>query len=114
MNFVTHSDLEGCHAPFPASRSSWLRYDDEKAVEVYFNRKAAEQGTILHAWAKDTIDLGIKQPRSKKTLYSYVNDAIKYGMDTEVVLFYSEIFFGKQENLLLIWNNLRFMQRCSV
>lgn len=107
MNFVKHSDLEGCHAPFPASRSSWLRYDDEKAVEVYFNRKAAEQGTILHAWAKDTIDLGIKQPRSKKTLYSYVNDAIKYGMDTEVVLFYSEIFFGTADAISFKNNKLR-------
>ena len=51
-------------------------------------------GTRLHQWAKDTIDLGIKQPRSKKTIYSYVNDAIGFKMNTEVVLFYSERFFG--------------------
>lgn len=51
-------------------------------------------GTRLHEWAKKTIDLGLKQPRSKKTIYSYVNDAIGFKMDTEVVLFYSERFFG--------------------
>lgn len=94
MNFNRHSNLEGLHAVFSPSQSSWLRYDDEKAVEVYTNRKASEMGTILHAWAKTTIDLGIKQPRSKKTLYAYVNDAIGFKMSTEVVLFYSERFFG--------------------
>ena len=94
MIFREHSNLSGLHAPFSASQSSWLRYDDETAREVYVNRKASEMGTILHAWAKQTIDLGIKQPRSPKTLYAYVNDAIGFKMSTEVVLFYSDRFFG--------------------
>jgi hypothetical protein len=63
-------------------------------MEVYLNRKAAEMGTRLHAWAKETIDLGIKQPKSKKTIYAYVNDAIGFRMDTEVVLYYSDRFYG--------------------
>lgn len=94
MKFNRYKNLEGLHAPFSASRSSWLRYDDDKAIEVYNSRKASEIGTILHEWAKQTIDLRIKQPRSKKTLYAYVNDAIGFNMETEVVLFYSERFFG--------------------
>lgn len=94
MNFIKHLNLEGLHAPFSASKSSWLRYDDDKAVEVYRNQQAKEMGTRLHAWAKDTIDLRIKQPRSNKTLYAYVNDAIGYKMSTEVVLYYSDYFFG--------------------
>lgn len=94
MKFNEHYKLAGLHASFAASSSAWLRYDDDKAIEVYENRKAAEMGTKLHAWAKQTIDLGIKQPRSKKTIYAYVNDAIGFKMDTEVVLFYSERFFG--------------------
>ena len=94
MIFNKHLNLEGLHAPFGASKSSWLRYDDEKALEVYRNMRAAEHGTRLHAWAAETIKLGIKQPRSKQTLSAYVNDAIGYKMDTEVVLFYSERFFG--------------------
>lgn len=94
MQFNQHYKISGLHAPFSPSQPSWLRYDDDKAVEVYFNKKATEMGTKLHQWAKDTIDLKIKQPKSKKTLYSYVNDAIGYHMDTEVVLFYSERFFG--------------------
>lgn len=94
MNFVKHLNLEGLHAPFSPSQSAWLRYDDDKALTVYSNRKAAEIGTRLHAWAKETIDLGIKQPKSKKTIYAYVNDAIGFKMSTEVVLYYSERFFG--------------------
>lgn len=99
MQFNTHKNLEGLHAPFSPSQSSWLRYDDDKAVEVYTNKKAAEIGTRLHKWAKETIDLGIKQPRSKKTIYSYVNDAIGFKMDTEVVLSYSERFFGTADSI---------------
>ena len=94
MIFAKHLNLEGLHAPFSPSQSSWLRYDDEKALEVYSNKKAAEMGTRLHQWAKDTIDLQIKQPRSKKTIYAYVNDAIGFKMNTEVVLYYSDRFFG--------------------
>ena len=94
MIFKEHLNLEGLHAPFSASQSSWLRYDDDKAIEVYSNRRAAERGSKLHDWAKKTIDLGIKQQRSKKTICAYVNDAIGFKMSTEVVLFYSERFFG--------------------
>ena len=94
MQFNRHTNLSGLHAPFSPSQSSWLRYDDEKATEVYNNKKAAELGTRLHAWAAETINLKIKQPRSNKTISAYVNDAIGFRMDTEVVLFYSERFFG--------------------
>ena len=94
MRFNNHYNLEGLHAPFSASQSAWLRYDDDKAKEAYERKKAAERGTRLHAWAKETIDLGIKQPKSKKTLYEYVNDAIGYKMSTEVVLFFTDRFFG--------------------
>ena len=107
MIFVKHSKLEGLHSPFSASQSSWLRYDDNKAIEVYLNKKASVMGTRLHAWAKDTIDLRIKQPRSKKSLYAYVNDAIGFKMDTEVVLFYSERFFGTADAISFRDNFLR-------
>ena len=94
MKFKKHLELEGLHAPFSASKPAWIRYDEEKAVEVYNNMKAAELGTKLHAWAKETIDLGIKQSKTEKTLCRYVNDAIGYKMDTEVVLYFSPYFFG--------------------
>lgn len=99
MIFNKHTNLEGLHAPFGASKSSWLRYDDNKAIEYLQNMRAAELGTRLHAWAAETIKLGLKQPKSKKTIYAYVNDAIGFKMDTEVVLFYSPNFFGTADSI---------------
>lgn len=107
MQFNRHNNLQGLHAPFSASQSSWLRYDDEKATQVYLKKQAAKRGTRLHAWAKETIDLGIKQPRSNKTIYKYINDAIGYRMSTEVVLFYSDYFFGTADTISFRDNLLR-------
>jgi hypothetical protein len=107
MQFNAHKNLNGLHAPFSPSQSSWLRYDDDKAAEVYANRKAAEMGTRLHEWAKMTIDLGIKQPRSGKTLYAFVNDAIGFKMSTEVVLYYTDRFFGTADAICFRDNTLR-------
>ena len=107
MQFNSHKALEGLHAPFSPSQPAWLRYDDNKAIESYNNKQAAEMGTRFHEWAKNTIDLGIKQPKSKKTLYAYVNDAIGYKMDTEVVLYYSPRFFGTADSISFRNNFLR-------
>lgn len=107
MRFNDHYKLEGLHAPFSASQSCWLRYDDNKLVDVYLNKKAKEQGTKLHEWAKTTIDLGLKQPRTNKTLHRYVNDAIGFKMSTEVVLYYSDYFFGTADAISFRNNVLR-------
>lgn len=107
MRFNSHVNLEGQHAIFNPSQYSWLNYDDSKALEVYTNRKAAVLGTKLHEWAKTTIDLGIKQPKSKKTLYAYINDAIGFKMSTEVVLYYSNNFFGTADAISFRNNTLR-------
>lgn len=107
MNFNRHFELEGRHAPFSASQSSWLRYDDDKLLARYSTIQAAAYGTRLHAWAKETIDLGLKQPEIKKTINMYVNDAIGFGMKTEVVLFYSKYFFGTADTIAFRNNFLR-------
>lgn len=107
MIFLKHSNLNGLHAAFSPSQPSWLRYDDERVLEVYANKQAAALGTRLHAWAKETIDLGIKQPKSKKTIYAYVNDAIGFKMATEVVLYYSDRFFGTADAISFRDNVLR-------
>lgn len=94
FQFLKHKNLEGLHAPFSASQNSWLRYNDEKAIDFLKNKRAAELGTRLHAFAAEAINLGIRQAKSKKTLNMYINDAIGFKMSTEVVLFHSENFFG--------------------
>lgn len=103
----TQKKFSGTHALFSPSSPYWLRYSDDEIFESIKNKKAAEMGTRLHAWAKETIDLGIKQPKSKNTLYNYVNDAIGYKMDTEVVLYYSDYFYGTTDAICFRDNFLR-------
>jgi hypothetical protein len=94
MIFNAHSRLVGEHAFLSASKSSWLRYDEDKLARVFNAMLAARRGTELHNIAADLIRLGIKLPRSKKSLNSYVNDALGYRMTPEQVLFFSDNIFG--------------------
>ncbi len=94
MNFNTHSHLEGKHAFLSASKYSWLRYSDAKLAETFANHVAAAKGTALHEYACMAIRLKQKQASVKKTMNMYVNDALKYGMDPEVLLYYSKYCYG--------------------
>lgn len=94
MIFEKFSNLVGKHAPLSPSNHVWIRYDPEKLRTVYLNRKAAEMGTRLHAFAAEAINLGRKQINNRDTLNLYINDAIKYHMQTEVCLYYSDKCFG--------------------
>lgn len=107
MRFRNHSELEGTHAPFSASQPAWLRYEDEKVIDRCHTLRADLLGSKLHAWAKETIDLGIPQKNSKKTICNYVNDAIGYRMSTEVVLYYSDFFYGTADAISFEKNVLR-------
>lgn len=107
MNFVEHSNLKGLHATFSPSQPYWLRYEDEKVIETFLNKQAAKLGTEMHEYAATAIKLGIKQPRSKKTIYAYINDAIGFKMSPEVVLFYSENFFGTADAISFRNDELR-------
>lgn len=94
MNFNNHWEIEGKHSFLSPSNYHWINYSDEKLEERYLNHLAVERGTRLHSLAKELIDLGVKLPRSNKTLNLYVNDAIGYKMKTEQPLFYSYNCFG--------------------
>ena len=107
MQFKIHNNLKGLHAPFNPSQPYWLRYDDDKVVETYLNKQAAKMGTRLHEYAAEAIKLGRKQPRSKETICAYINDAIGFKMEPEVVLFYSENFFGTADAISFRDNKLR-------
>lgn len=94
MIFEKHSHLEGRHAFLSASNYHWINYDAEKMALVFRNAQAARRGTELHAFAHQAISLGIKLPRSAKTLNMYVNDAIGFRMATEQILYFSDNAYG--------------------
>lgn len=99
MNWNRHSNLEGSHAFLGASKYHWINYDEDKLAQSYKNFLAAQRGTRIHAFAKECIELGVKLPKSKKTLNMYINDAIGFKMTPEQVLFYSENCFGTADSI---------------
>jgi hypothetical protein len=66
---------------------------------MYIAAMAARRGTDLHAFAHEAIRLGIKLPKTQKTLSLYVNDAIGFRMTSEVVLYYSDNCFGTTDTI---------------
>lgn len=94
MNFNSHSRLEGQHAFLSASNYHWVNYSDEKLAITYNKRLASARGTRLHELASECINLEVKLPKNKKTLNTYVNDAIGYKMRPEQIIYYSENCFG--------------------
>lgn len=94
MIFNKHSSLIGQHAFLGASRYHWINYDLEKMERVYYATLAKQRGDDLHALAHELIRLGVKLPRSHKTLNLYVNDALGYRMSPEQILYYSDNCFG--------------------
>lgn len=107
MNFKKHSDLEGRHAFLSASKYHWINYDEEKLSNTYLKYLATQRGTELHAFACQCIRLGVKLPRTRKTLNMYVNDAIGYKMTPEQPLYYSENCFGTADAISFNKNLLR-------
>ena len=107
MNFKRHSDLEGRHAFLSASKYHWINYDEEKLSDTYLKYLATQRGTELHAFACQCIRLGVKLPRTRKTLNMYVNDAIGYKMTPEQPLYYSENCFGTADTISFNKNLLR-------
>ena len=97
MEFKNSSYEEGfvgSHAFLSPSQYHWINYDDNKIVSTYHNYQQKEMGTRLHAYACESILLGIELPPTRQTLNMFVNDAIGFHMSPEVLLFYSENCFG--------------------
>lgn len=94
FQFNRHAEIEGKHAFLSASKYHWIRYDEAKMADVFRNFFAAEQGTRMHDFASHCIRMGQKLPRTKQTLNMFVNDAVEFGLSSEVVLYYSRNCFG--------------------
>lgn len=110
MKWNKHLNLEGKHALFSPSQPRWVKYNDEQILQFLKTQKAAAEGTRLHEWAAECIRLGKKQivPRGKvRTIESYINDAIGYGMDPEVMLHYNDLCFGTADSICFRNGKLR-------
>ena len=131
MNWNRHTNLEGSHAFLSASKYSWLNKSDEELIESYKNSYATTIGTMLHAYAADSIrfrerlrktdvrgvkfdlmrrgvpEYAIDIQRVFPTLMTYVNDAIGFQMDPEILLYYSDLCYGTADSIQVDGNILR-------
>jgi len=107
MNFNKHSDLIGEHAFLSPSKYHWINYDEEKLSSSFTKFLAIQKGVQLHDLARRCIELGVKLPKSNKSLNQYVNDAIGYRMTSEQPLFYSFNAFGTADAISFSHSMLR-------
>lgn len=121
MNFNRHFAQEGKHAILSASSWRWINDDKDSLVKRITSSYAQSIGTILHALAYRHIKYRIKMNKYDKknvmlellsngipgividsidfdrmfeNLMAYVNDGVGFKLSPEVVLYYSDNFFG--------------------
>lgn len=94
MRFNNHWQVEGKHAFLGASKYHWIRYDLEKMKRIWENKFKSEKGTRLHKLAAFCIQERVRLDDNGSTLSQYVNDAIGFKMDPEVVLYINDDCFG--------------------
>lgn len=94
MRFNEHWRVEGKHAFLGASKCHWINYDEAKMRRIFANTFASQHGTRLHNFAKEAIKLKVRMKDNDITLNRYINDAIRYRMTPEQVLYYNDDCFG--------------------
>lgn len=134
MIFNKHLELEGRHAILSPSKHYWLNYDDEGLMKNYISSFATEIGTLVHEYASDRIRFRMPMDADNEeaknsllvfllkngipfkvidldrifyNLVPYVNDAIGYRMDSEIMLKYSDLCFGTADAIGVRRNWLR-------
>jgi len=100
MIWNRHDNFEGTHAFLSASQHSWLSYTKEKLKAVYLSQYAKKRGTELHEFANRCIYFNQKLPKQHITFNMFVNDAIGFKMDSEVMLFYSPNCYGTADAIM--------------
>lgn len=94
MIWKSYSHLKNSHAFLAPSRYHWLNYSEDKLIQTYKNHKKVGLGTEYHEVASRLINLAIRLPNTAASFNSFVNDAIGYKMDSEVLLYYSPNCYG--------------------
>ena len=121
MTLNKHFDLEGKHAMLSASSWRWINDDTESLTKRICSQYSQSMGTLLHDIAYKHIKYRMKMNKYDKknvmlellskgipglvidtidfdgmfdNLMTYINDGIGFKMEPEVVLRYSNNFFG--------------------
>lgn len=131
MKWNQHKGLEGSHAFLSASKYQWRNKEPEELIESYKNSFAVSIGTAIHAYAADCIRYMEKLKKGDAhlvklellrkgfpefaididfifpTLMRYVNDAVSFQMDPEILLYHSDLCYGTADAIQCYNNELR-------
>ncbi len=118
MRWNDHSKLEGLHSFLSPSKATWINWDEDTIEQRYYGQYSQQIGTVIHEVASKLIkshrklhkydhliiEYELDQNHIPRFAYdtslilpnlmSFVNDAIGFGMSSEVVLYFSENCFG--------------------
>lgn len=106
MRFNRHLTLQGEHAFLSPSSYHWINYTPNRLAERWTTAQAAAMGTAQHIYAQQQIKAGALSDHVG-TLGMYINDAIRYRMIPEQILFYSENCFGTADAISFRYRVLR-------
>lgn len=106
MRFNRHLDLQGEHAFLSPSSWHWIHYTPNRLIERWTAAQAGAYGTMQHEYALREIEAG-RTSALVGTVGMYINDAIRFRMTCEQVLYYSENCFGTADTICFRYNTLR-------
>lgn len=130
-SFNKHFELKGKHALLSPSTPSWLNFNEEQILKRLQSQWASTVGTVVHEWAEGRIRHRLKVNKFQKNdllfyllqknvpdyafdldflfdnVSNYINDAIGFRMEPEVILYYSENCFGTADAICFRNNVLR-------
>lgn len=106
MRFNKHLSLQGEHAFLSPSQYHWVNYSRDRLIERWTAAQAGAYGDLQHAYAHREIQEG-RLSNLVGTVGLYINDAIKYRMSCEQVLYYSENCFGTADTIAYRYKTLR-------
>lgn len=94
MNWKTYSEFSGSHAVLSPSKHHWVNYSEEKMKRVYLTHKKAAEGTALHDLASRLIVHNQRLEDVPLAINMFVNDAIGFRMQSELLLYSSPHCYG--------------------
>lgn len=106
MRLSRRSGYDGTHSFLSPSYYHWINYTTEKLQQRWRTSLAALAGTEDHRYAAEAIEQEIFQDESTM-LGVYINECIRFHMQSEVVLFYSRNCFGTVDAIVFRYKKLR-------
>lgn len=106
MRWNRHLGLQGEHAFLSPSSYHWINYTRDRLEERWTAAQAGAYGIMQHEYAKREIEAR-RHSNMVSTVGKYINDAIKFKMVCEMVLFYSENCFGTVDAIAFRYGVLR-------